>query len=109
MSYLYIVAIIALFYGLMQFFTEMTHRQKLQVSAVVLLVVVSAVAYNRMTDKEQVHVRGMILKFNQHETLDCGGIEVNDANFTLSVGTQSFIANEGTPYAGRIINAAGCR
>jgi len=109
MSYLYILAVIILLYGGMHFFTEMTHRQKLQVTIILLLIVVAAAAYNAVSDKEQSHVREMILRFNQHETLECGGVQVNDINFTLSVGTQSFIAREGTKHAGRIFDAAGCR
>lgn len=109
MSYAYIVAVIVLLYGVMHFFTEMTHRQKLQVAGGLLLVIAGAVAWNRSVDAEQEHVRTVILKFNQHQTLSCGGVEVDDKTFTLSVGTQSFIANEGTPNAGRIFDAAGCQ
>lgn len=109
MSYLYIVAVIALLYGVMHFFTEMGHRQKLQVAGGLLLVVVAAVAWNSSVDREQEHVRSVILKFNQHQTLECAGVEVNDGNYTLSIGTQSFIAKEGSPHAGRIFDAAGCQ
>jgi hypothetical protein len=109
MSYLYIAAVIALLYAGMHFFTEMSHRQKLLVTGGLLVLIAAAVAYNRSVDAQQEHVRDVILKFNQHQTLDCGGIEVDDRTFTLSVGTQSFIANDGTPYAGQIIYAAGCR
>ena len=109
MSYLYIVAVIALLYAVMHYFTEMTHRQKLQVAAMLLVIVGAAVAYNRSADQTQAHVRAVILKFNQHQVLECRGVKVDDKTFTLSVGTQSFIANEGTPNAGRIFDAAGCR
>ena len=109
MSYLYVAAVIALLYAGMHFFTEMTHRQKLAVAGTLLVIIAAAVAYNRSVDASQEHLRAVILKFNQHQTLDCGGVEVNDRTFTLSVGTHSFIANEGTQYAGQIFNAAGCR
>ena len=109
MSYLYVVAMIALLYGVMHFFTEMSHRQKLLVAGGLLLVVIAAVAWNRHVDREQAHVRSVILKFNQHQTLECAGVKVNDVNYTLSIGTQSFIAKEGSPHAGRIFYAAGCR
>jgi ADP-ribosylglycohydrolase len=109
MSYLYVVAVIVLLYAVMHFFTEMTHRQKLSVASAMLLVIAAALVYNHLTDASQEHVRAVILKFNQHQTLECGGRKVDDKSFTLSVGTQSFIANQGTPYAGQIINASGCR
>lgn len=109
MSYFYIVAVLALLYGGMHFFTGMTHRQKLQVTGGLLIIVAAAIAYNRMTDRTQAHVREMLLRFNQHDSLECGGVRVNDANFTLSVGTQSFIAHEGTQHAGQIFDAADCR
>ncbi|MHC3994097.1 hypothetical protein ACXWTF_04665 [Thiomicrolovo sp. ZZH C-3] len=109
MSYVYIVAVIALLYAGMHFFTELSHRQKLSMAGVVLLIIMGAVAWNRSVDAQQEHVRAVILKFNQHQTLECRGVEVNDRTFTLSVGTQSFIANAGTPHAGQIFDAAGCR
>jgi hypothetical protein len=109
MSYVYIIAILVLLYAVMHFFTEMGHRQKLAVIAVLLLIVGGAVLYNRSVDRQQAHVRAVLLDFNQHRTIECGGVKVNDGNFTLSVGTQSFIAKEGTPHAGQIFDAAGCK
>jgi len=109
MSYVYIVAVVALLYAVMHFITELSHRQKLAIAGLLLLIVGGAVAWNRSVDAQQEHVRDVILKFHQHQTLECNGVEVNDRTFTLSVGTQSFIANEGTPQAGRIFDAAGCR
>jgi len=109
MSYLYIIGVLGLLYAVLHFFTEMGHREKLAVTGTLLLIVGAAVAYNRSVDAQQDHLRAVILKFNQHQTLECNGIEVSDRTFTLSVGTQSFIANQGTPHAGQIINAAGCR
>jgi len=109
MSYLYIIAFAALLYGAMHFLTELSHGQKLMVAGALLLIIAAAVAWNRSADAQQEHVRAVILKFKQHQTLQCGGVEVNDTQFTLSVGTQSFLAKEGTPHAGRIFNAAGCQ
>lgn len=109
MSALYFVSVIALLYGVMHFFTEMSHRRKLQVAGGLLLVVAAAAAWNSRADREQEHVRSVILKFNQHKSLECAGVEVNDGNYTLSIGTQSFIAKEGSPHAGQIFDAARCR
>ena len=109
MSYVYVAAVIALFYAGMHLFTGMSHRQKLAAAGTLLLIVAAAVAYNRSVDASQEHIRAVILKFNRHQTLDCSGVEVNDRTFTLSVGTHSFIANEGTTHAGQIFDAAGCR
>jgi len=109
MSYLYVVAVIGLLYAVMHIFTEMDHRQKLLVSGTLLLLTAGAVAYNRSVDRAQAHVRDVLLRFNQHQTVTCRGVEINDTAFTLSVGTQSFIAGEGTPHAGQIFDAAGCR
>lgn len=109
MSAVYLVVFIALLYAVMHFFTQMSHRQKLQVSAGLLLVVAAAAAWNGYTDRKQAHVRSVILKFNQHKRLECAGVEVDDRNYTLSIGTQSFIAKAGSPHAGQIFDAAGCQ
>jgi ADP-ribosylglycohydrolase len=108
MSYLYALAVIGLLYLAMHFFTELTHRQKLAVSGVLILIVAAAALYNRSVERRQAYVRQMILNFNQHFTLECRGVEVSDKEFTLSVGTQSFIGNEGTPHAGEIFAASEC-
>lgn len=108
MSYLYVLALIGVLYGVMHFFTEMTHRQKLTVTAVLIAFVAAAALYNSSVDRQQAYVRQMILNFNQHFTLQCRGVEVSDKEFTLSVGTQSFIGNEGTEHAGEIYPAAEC-
>ena len=108
MRYLYAVALIGALYAVMHFFTEMTHRQKLSVMAVLLALVAAAGLYNRHVDEQQAYVRQMLLNFNQHYTLDCGGVEVSDKTFTLSTGTLSFIGNKGTPHAGEIYPAAEC-
>lgn len=108
MNYLYIVAVIGLLYLAMHYFTEMAQRQKLGVIALLLVIVAAAALYNRSVTRDQAYVRQMILNFNQHFTLECNGVEVSDKAFTLSVGTQSFIGNEGTEHAGEIYPAAEC-
>ncbi|HHH72686.1 MAG TPA: hypothetical protein ENL04_02550 [Sulfuricurvum sp.] len=108
MSYLYALAVIGLLYLVMHFFTELTHKQKLGVTGVLILIVAAAALYNRSVANDQAYVRQMILNFNQHYTLECRGVEVSDKAFTLSVGTQSFIGNVGTPHAGEIYAASEC-
>lgn len=108
MSYLYALTVIGLLYFVMHFFTELSHKQKLGVTGVLMLIVAAAALYNRSVAHDQAYVREMILNFNQHYTLECSGVEVSDREFTLSVGTQSFIGKEGTPHAGEIYSASAC-
>ncbi len=109
MRYLYAVALLGALYAVLHYFTELSQKQKFGIVGLVLYVVAGAAAYNAYRSANDDHVRETVLRFERHETLECGGVKVNDRNYTYSVGTQSFIANEGTPNAGGIYTAADCR
>jgi len=49
-----------------------------------------------------------IIKFNQNKTIVCDGIDVNTTNFSLSIGTYTFIGLKNTPNYGQMISASTC-
>lgn len=109
MSYFYGLIVIGLFFTMLHYFTELGMKQKTLVTAFVLLVVGGAVAFDRFKTAQREHIQEVEVRFGLHKTLTCGAVEVSDANFSYSVGTQSFIGRDGTPHAGRIISAVQCR
>lgn len=109
MSYFYGLVVVFLFFSALHYFTALTMVQKLGVTAGLLLLVGGAVAYDAYAEKQRAHIREVEVRYGLHETLQCNGMEVNDTNYSYSVGTQSFIGREGTANAGRIISAVQCR
>ena len=108
MAYIAGLVIVGFFFLALHYFTELTKNQKMLVTAVVLGIVLSAIAYNAYTTSQRDKMLDVVMKFNQHQTITCNGVEVNDENYTLSVGTYTFIGKENTPNYGRMISASTC-
>ena len=107
----YILELIALgaFFAGLHYFTELTKSQKLSIICILLVVVVGATMYNSYTSKQQEKLLNVVLKFKQNKTIKCGDIEVNSSNYTLSIGTYTFIGKKGTPYYDEMVNASSCK
>lgn len=109
MAYLLWFGIVALVFALMHYFTELSAKQKGTISLIVTLFVIGAIVYNIQSDRDREQVNGVVLKYQQGQTLMCQGIEVNSTTFDYSVGTQSFVGNRGTKYFQQIVNARECQ
>lgn len=108
MAYLAGLVIVGLFFLVLHYFTELTKREKLLVTAVVLTIVLSAIAYNTYTKAQTQKMNSVVMKFNQHKTVKCDGVDVNDTYYTLSIGTYTFIGKENTPNYTQMISASTC-
>ncbi len=109
MRYLYAVGLLAALYLVLHYFTELSHRQKSAIVAGLLLFIAAAAIYDVRKAEHDAKVRETVLKFQRHQLLHCGDLIVSDDEYTYSDGTQSFIANAGTPQAGIIVSASECR
>jgi len=108
MAYLYGLIVVGLFFGVMHFFTELKASQKITATLVILVVVLGAIGFNINQTSKAEKVRQVMLAFNQGKTVVCQGVDVNKSDFSLSVGTQTFIALKMSPHAGKMIAARGC-
>lgn len=108
MAYLFGILIVSLFFGVMHFFTELKLLQKIQATVVVLLLVGGAIYYNYLQDSKADAIRETILHFNQGHTLKCQGQKISNKTYTLSIGTETFIAKANTKDSGKIFAASGC-
>lgn len=93
----------------MHYFTALSTKNKGLITLIVTLVVANAALINFMNDKEGELASAAQLKFDNNQTLVCGDVNVSMENFTYSVGTQSFIGKKNSPFASKIISAAGCK
>ncbi len=109
MAYLFGLVVVALFFMALHYFTELGGKEKAMVTAVVFLIIGGAVAYNAYTDAQRTKIGEIERRFNQGKILECNGISVSNATFTYSVGTQTFIGNEGSEHYQTMISALECR
>jgi len=107
-AYIAGVVVVALFFLALHYFTELTHKQKVLITVVVLSIVLSAVAFNNYSNAKSQKMLDVVMKFNQHGTIICNGVSINNENYTLSVGTYTFIGKKGTPFYGQMISASIC-
>lgn len=108
MAYIVGIIVVGLFFFALHYFTELTNRQKASISVALFLVIFLAIAFNRYSDAKSQRVLDAVMKFQQNGTIKCRGIDVNSTNFSLSVGTYTFIGKKDTPFFGQMISASTC-
>ena len=108
MGYLLWFGIVVLLFAWMHYFTELGTKQKTLISAVLTLIISSAIAYNIAADRDREKVIRVEQQYRSGETLMCRGTEVNATTFDYSVGTQSFVGLKGTKHYQQNINAREC-
>ena len=108
MAYLAGFVIVGFFFLSLHYFTELTKYQKTIVTIVVLTIVLSAIGFNKYSNAERKNMLNVVMKFNQGETIICESFEVNKQNYTLSIGTYTFIGKENTKNYSKMISASSC-
>jgi hypothetical protein len=108
-AYLFGLIVVAFLLVVLHYFTELDARQKGGAVLVLALLVGGAIAYNNYTNAQSAHVRNIEMRYGQGETIVCDGIEVNASNFSLSIGTQTFIGKEGSGHYNRMFRISECR
>ncbi len=108
MGYITAIAIVLILFMLMHYFTELTHTQKITITATLLGFILFAWGYNLYKAKEREKMYDIVIKYKQGKTIHCGKYDVNATNFSLSTGTYTFIGKEKTPYYAVMISAYDC-
>lgn len=108
MSYIFGLAVVALFFTIMHYFTELDARQKITATVVLTLLVAGAILYNSYTEAERNHILAVELKYSQNRDILCGETNVNKSTFSYSVGTQTFIGRKNTPYYNQMYSVDQC-
>ncbi|MDQ7045036.1 MAG: hypothetical protein Q9M32_03875 [Sulfurimonas sp.] len=108
MTYIFGILIIGLFYLALHYLTELTLSQKWWVITIVLSILGVAIMFNAYSENQSNKTRDIAMQFKQGKTLQCDGLEVNSTNYTLSVGTYTFIGKDNTSNAGQMISASSC-
>lgn len=108
MAYIAGLVIVGLLFLALHYFTEIETRQKMVISGVVLIVIIGATAYNIYSSSQRDKMMSAVLKFNQNKTVKCDGVDINNSNYTLSIGTYTFIGKKDTPNYAQMISASKC-
>lgn len=108
MAYIAGLVIVGLFFLALHYFTELTRTQKAAITAVLVAIVAFAIGYNTYSDAQRENMLRAVTKYNQGKTVVCEGVEVNNKNYSISIGTYTFIGKEGTEHGGRMISASTC-
>jgi len=108
MAYIAGLVIVGLFFLVLHYFTELNKNQKIIITIVVLSVVLGAIAFNIYSNTQRDKMLNVVIKFNQGKTVKCNGVDVNNTNYTISIGTYTFIGKENTPNYGQMISASTC-
>lgn len=108
MAYIAGLVIVGLLFLAIKYFTELTRKQEIIAGSVILAIVFGAIAFNTYSSAQREQMLNVVIKFNQNKTIVCNGIDVNNTNYTLSVGTYTFIGKENTPNYAQMISASTC-
>ena len=108
MAYIAGLVIAGLFFLALHYFTEIDTHNKIVISAIALAIVLSAIAFNSYSNSQRDKMMNVVLKFNQNKTVHCEGVDINNTNYTLSVGTYTFIGKKNTPNYGQMISVSIC-
>ena len=108
MAYIFGLIITVLAFIVIYYFTTIDKNQKIIIAISIFVFVSLAFAYNEYQNIKEKKMLDAVLKFRQSKTIICGNIKVNSTNFTLSVGTYTFIGKKNTPYYAQMISASTC-
>ena len=108
MAYIAGLVVVGFFFLALHYFTELTKHQKAIVTTIVLVIILSAIAFNAYSNAQRDKMLNVVIKFKQNKTVKCNGIDVNNTNYTISIGTYTFIGKKNTPNYGQMISASTC-
>ena len=108
MAYILGFVIVVIFFLALHYTTQLTKLQKALITFFILVVIFGAISYNKYSDAQSQKLRDVVLSFEQSKTIKCNGIDVNNSNYTLSVGTYTFIGKPNSPYSKQMISASEC-
>lgn len=109
MAYILGLGVVALFFLSMHYFTELTKKQKTIITAVILVVILGAIAFNSYSSNQRDSMMSVVNAYNQNQTIECNGVKINSKLYDLSTGTYTFIGKKNTPKAGQMISVSSCK
>jgi len=107
-AYIAGLVIAGLFFLALHYFTEVTKNQKTTITVVVFVLIVAAILFNTYSSNQREQMLNAVLKYKQGKTIKCNERDVNSTNYTLSIGTYTFIGKKDTTNYAEMISASTC-
>lgn len=108
MAYLLGLIVVLFFFLTLHYFTQLSGKQKVTVTLFLGVIIFGAISFNFYTKIQQNKMMHVVMKFHQDKSVYCNGEEVNSSNYTLSIGTFTFIGKKNTPNYTQMISASEC-
>jgi glucan phosphoethanolaminetransferase (alkaline phosphatase superfamily) len=86
-----------------------THKMKLILIALLVVIISTIVFYSNIQAKEEAQINQLVFSFKQGNTLICNKHPIENGNFEYENGTQVFVGKKGTKVDGLIVPIKGCR
>lgn len=115
MAYLYALVVLALLFGILHYYTELSFKQKTVVVLTLATAILAGYLYNTHSASEQEKILRVVQDFQNGKTLTCEvahghkGKDINSSNYTLSIGTYTFIGKENSSSRGDMVSASSCQ
>lgn len=106
-----LIVLISIIIGLFLYFNfrgSWSKKRVVILGILCALCVVIALIYTLLFDKKNRADAEIIAAFHRGETLQCGEVSVNSADFTFTNGTLSFTGKVGSQYHHKIIAIEDC-
>lgn len=108
MTFIIGLVVLGLFFLALHYFTELNNYQKMSIATIILSIMAIAIMFNEYNDTKNKKMIAATLKFKQGKTIKCDGFDINSTNYTLSIGTYTFIGKKNTPNYQEMISASQC-
>lgn len=108
MAYIIGLIFFVIFIVALRYFTEFNLAAQIKITLVVVSIISMAILYNQYVKREEQKIHDITLKYQQGKTIKCNGKEVNASNYSLSVGTYTFIGLKGSANYQEMISASDC-
>jgi len=101
--------IAGLFFIVLHYFTELTKLQKIISTVILLSIILAAALYNTYNSEQREQMLKVVRAFKQGKSVHCNNEEVNATNYTLSIGTYTFIGKKNSSHYTEMISASSCK
>ena len=108
MAYIAGLIIVGIFILAIKYFLELTKKQEIIISLILVSVILGAIAFNTYSSAQREKMLNVVTKYKQGKTVLCNGEKVNAQSYTLSIGTYTFIGKKDTPNYTQMISASNC-
>ncbi len=109
MTYIAGLVIVGLFILTLKYFLDLTKRQEITISILLLSIVLGAIAYNTYNSNQREKMLDVVTRYKQGKSILCDNKEISAKNYTLSIGTYTFIGKKDTPNYAEMIPATSCK